>query len=147
MAQGYYPQVFLLLIHTICTDLCALYAIVFVAAPADISTRWSLSRSSPRSSPRVSSTATTWPPDDLCVSCTCYSITQFNKYHLFRQQQPEKGGGAASTGCMACLAGICLCCCAEGPHLLIRIWRSILITYFLYRTLRVLVLKLYGFFR
>ncbi|KAK0501235.1 hypothetical protein EDD18DRAFT_728573 [Armillaria luteobubalina] len=30
-------------------------------------------------------------------------------------QQPEKGGGGGSGGCMACLAGMCLCCCAEGP--------------------------------
>lgn len=28
-------------------------------------------------------------------------------------QQQEKGGGA--DGCCACLAGMCLCCCAEGP--------------------------------
>ncbi|GLB41706.1 hypothetical protein LshimejAT787_1003060 [Lyophyllum shimeji] len=31
---------------------------------------------------------------------------------VYVQQAPaEKGGG--STGCMACLAGMCLCCCAE----------------------------------
>lgn len=29
------------------------------------------------------------------------------------QQQPEKSS-AGSSGCMACLAGMCLCCCAEG---------------------------------
>jgi len=34
--------------------------------------------------------------------------------NFFRQQQPDNSKGAASGGCMACLAGICLCCCAEG---------------------------------
>lgn len=38
---------------------------------------------------------------------------QLGPQTIYVQQQPEKGGGAASTGCMACLAGICLCCCAE----------------------------------
>ncbi|KDR67978.1 hypothetical protein GALMADRAFT_257505 [Galerina marginata CBS 339.88] len=31
---------------------------------------------------------------------------------VYVQQQPEKSGGGSS-GCMACLAGVCLCCCAE----------------------------------
>lgn len=29
-----------------------------------------------------------------------------------RQQAPQKDSGGG--GCMACLAGMCLCCCAEG---------------------------------
>ncbi|EDR05657.1 uncharacterized protein LACBIDRAFT_294804 [Laccaria bicolor S238N-H82] len=33
---------------------------------------------------------------------------------VYVQQPPEKSGGMASGGCMACLAGMCLCCCAEG---------------------------------
>ena len=31
-------------------------------------------------------------------------------------QQQDKGGG---TGCLACLAGACLCCCAEGEPMTI----------------------------
>ncbi|KAF5316019.1 hypothetical protein D9619_006131 [Psilocybe cf. subviscida] len=31
---------------------------------------------------------------------------------VYVQQQPQKDSGS-SGGCMACLAGICLCCCAE----------------------------------
>lgn len=32
-----------------------------------------------------------------------------------RQQPPQqKGGGGGGGGCTACLAGMCLCCCAEG---------------------------------
>ncbi|KAF7307880.1 hypothetical protein MKEN_01148500 [Mycena kentingensis (nom. inval.)] len=30
---------------------------------------------------------------------------------IYVQQQPQKGSGGG--GCMACLAGACLCCCAE----------------------------------
>ncbi|KAJ6496803.1 hypothetical protein DFH09DRAFT_342248 [Mycena vulgaris] len=28
-------------------------------------------------------------------------------------QQPAQQSSSGSTGCMACLAGVCLCCCAE----------------------------------
>ncbi|KAH0582960.1 hypothetical protein H2248_010856 [Termitomyces sp. 'cryptogamus'] len=30
---------------------------------------------------------------------------------VYVEQQHDRGGGS---GCMACLAGMCLCCCAEG---------------------------------
>ena len=33
-------------------------------------------------------------------------------FSVCRQQQPQKDSGGG--GCMACLAGMCLCCCAEG---------------------------------
>ncbi|KZV96382.1 hypothetical protein EXIGLDRAFT_833626 [Exidia glandulosa HHB12029] len=32
---------------------------------------------------------------------------------IYVQQQEQKGSGAGGGTCMACLAGCCLCCCAE----------------------------------
>jgi len=56
----------------------------------------------------------TWSTTDLCVRNAYFAARLRTKSYemVCRQQAPQKDSGGG--GCMACLAGMCLCCCAEG---------------------------------
>ncbi|TFK74911.1 hypothetical protein BDN72DRAFT_599397 [Pluteus cervinus] len=71
------------------------------------STRLSAARGIPT---RLSTSAST--ADCHSVSAPYYRpLRTVSPSRFISQQQPDKGG--SSGGCMACLAGMCLCCCAE----------------------------------
>lgn len=76
--------------------------------------------------------------DSLCVCLGYYSIV-FLFLIINSQQQPQQSSGGGG-GCGACLAGMCLCCCAEGLSyysLCILFWLLIVLC----RTLRVLIVN------
>jgi Cysteine-rich TM module stress tolerance len=83
----------------------------------------------PTAAPAIISTAlrsaiptTTSSSNSLCVSSPSGNPMRVHTLFTFlnsaSQQPPQKDSGGGT--CMACLAGICLCCCAEGMKNTIR---------------------------
>ncbi len=120
--QGYYPQVCFV-------EGFPIYRPIFHAATAAILSRW-LQWTTARISTGIPTKSRS--TDSICV-CSVFSM-QYLFLTCCRQQPARSGGGEG--GCMACLAGICLCCCAEGR----RFHARYILTTFHSRTLRVYLL-------
>ena len=54
------------------------------------------------------------PSRFMCTSRTILSLCISINKVLSHRQQPAQSSGGGGGGCMACLAGMCLCCALEG---------------------------------
>lgn len=53
-----------------------------------------------------------------CECLSCFTPRSFgHEAENFYSQRPNQSSGGGGASCLACLAGACLCCCAEGERI------------------------------